>query len=264
MNAIPEAIGHEVLYHVVDNVAVVALNRPAKRNAVNVAITEALAWVRCEVDRDPAVRVAILTSSTTTCFCAGADLAEVAAGRADQLVTPEGGFAGFVDAAYAKPWIAAVSGAAVGGGTELALACDMIVASEDAVFGLPEVKRGLMAGGGGVSKLPRVIPRAIALELIATGALLPAARAFALGMVNRITPPENLQAEARVLAAEIAANAPVAVRESLGIARQAHNLDGPALRAHMDVALAHILASADAHEGAAAFIEKRAPRWTGG
>ena len=140
------------------------------------------------IEDDPEIRVAILTSSEPRVFCAGADLGAVASGKGAGMETPGGGFAGFVYAQRLKPWIAAVEGLALAGGCEICLACDMIVASEAARFGLPEVKRGLMAGAGGVHRLANVLPRNIAAELIATGDPIDAARAHAHGLVNRLVP----------------------------------------------------------------------------
>ena len=177
----PEGVGKEVLYEIVDDhVALVTLNRPDKRNAVNGIVARAMQWIRRDVEVRDAIRVAIICSSSPQTFCAGADLAEIAAGRGHTIAPDGEGFAAFTDVAHAKPWIAAVSGNVLAGGCELALACDMIVASEDSRFGLPEVKRGLFAGAGGVFRLPRMIPRNIAYELVATGDPMPAEALFIL------------------------------------------------------------------------------------
>ena len=187
-----------------EHVAVITLNRPRVRNAVNAALARKLDEAVKRVEQDRAIRVAILTSSNDRAFCAGADLSEIAAGRADTLSTPDGGFAGFADHPRSKPWIAAVRGSALAGGCELSLACDMIVASEDSQFGLPEVKRGLIAAAGGVFRLPRALPRHIAFELIATGNPLGADRAYALGLVNMVVPSQDVLTAAYRLAATIA------------------------------------------------------------
>jgi len=176
-------------------------------------------------------------------------------------MTPEGGFAGFVHAPRAKPWIAAVHGFALGGGLELSLACDMIVAADNAVFGLPEPKRGILAGAGGVYRLPRAIPRAIALEMLATGAPIDARRAYELGLVNRVIEESQLLGEAIALAEQIAANAPLSVRESLAIGRIAGERHEAELRQLQDAAAKRVMASEDAREGPRAFVEKRAPVW---
>lgn len=193
----PESVGQEVLYEVADHIAVVTLNRPDKRNAVNSAVATAMDWIVKEVERDDDVRVAILTSSLESTFCAGADLSEISKGNARALSTEDGGFAGFVKSKRSKPWIAAVRGNALAGGCELPLTCDMIVAADNSRFGLPEVKRGIFAGAGGVFRLPRALPRNIALEIVATGDPLPAERMYQLGLVNRMVPSEDVLAEAK-------------------------------------------------------------------
>ncbi|MBV9842362.1 MAG: enoyl-CoA hydratase/isomerase family protein [Sphingomonadaceae bacterium] len=260
----PEGVGKEVLYEIVDDhVALVTLNRPDKRNAVNGIVARAMQWIRRDVEVRDAIRVAIICSSSPQTFCAGADLAEIAAGRGHTIAPDGEGFAAFTDVAHAKPWIAAVSGNVLAGGCELALACDMIVASEDSRFGLPEVKRGLFAGAGGVFRLPRMIPRNIAYELVATGDPMPAERAFHFGLVNRLVPSGEAISSARGLAREIAVNAPVSVRESLAVARLSHDIDEEALRARSREASAITGATQDAKEGTLAFLEKRAPAWTG-
>jgi enoyl-CoA hydratase len=246
-----------------EHVAVITLNRPRVRNAVNGALARKLDEAVRRVEQESAIRVAILASSNDRVFCAGADLSEIAAGRADMLSTQGGGFAGFVDQARSKPWIAAVQGAALAGGFELCLACDMIVASNDAQFGLPEVKRGLIAAAGGLLRLPRALPRHIALELIATGEQLNATRAHALGLVNNVVPSQEVVQTAVRLAASIAANAPIAVRESLAIAREVAGTAETSLRGLMSRARELVFSSNDAREGANAFLEKRKPAWTG-
>jgi enoyl-CoA hydratase/carnithine racemase len=243
------------------HIARVTLNRPQARNAVNVALTLRLEEIVHTIEADPTLRVAILAAAPGPAFCAGADLAEVAAGRGLELMTRDGGFAGFVYAVRHKPWIAAVHGFAVGGGLEFALACDMVVASSDAVFGLPEPKRGLLAAAGGAYRLPRAIPRAIALEMLTTGTTINAHRAHELGLVNRVVEPAALPDAALALAAQVAANAPLSVRESLAIGRAAAELDEAQLRRLSTDATARVMASDDAREGPRAFVEKRPPVW---
>jgi len=256
--------GDEVLFEVVDgHIAVITLNRPEVRNAVNGAVATGLDAAVKRVEGDPEIRVAILASSQNKVFCAGADLAEIAAGRGHLLGTKDGGFAGFVEHPKAKPWIAAVEGAAFAGGCEIVLACDMVSASETAKFGLPEVKRGLYAGAAGVYRLPRRLPRNIAVELVVTGEGLDATRAYALGLVNRLTAPGGALAAALDLARSIAANAPLSVRESLAIARLCHDLTEDELRPLSRAATARVFSSEDAKEGPRAFLEKRAPVWKG-
>jgi enoyl-CoA hydratase/carnithine racemase len=245
-----------------DHVAVVTLNRPAARNAVDPGLARALARAVAETEADDAIRAVVL-AGTGPVFCAGADLTVIAAGRGDDLWTEAGGFAGFVHAARAKPWIAAIDGPALAGGCEIALACELIVVGEGASFGLPEVTRGLVAAAGGLYRLPRALPRAIALELILTGGRLEAARAHALGLVNRLVASGSARDEAVALAAVIAGNAPLAVRESLAVARLVPDSDEAALRAASAAARARVQASEDYREGPRAFVEKRPPHWSG-
>ncbi|MGY2049665.1 enoyl-CoA hydratase-related protein [Methylobacterium sp. JK268] len=246
-----------------EHVAIVTLNRPRARNAVDPALARGLAAALAWTEAEAAIRAVVLAGSPCGAFCAGADLKVVAAGGADSLWLPEAGFAGFVHAARAKPWIAAVDGLALAGGCEIALACDLIVAGEGSGFGLPEVRRGLIAAAGGLVRLPRALPRAVALEVILTGHPLDAGRAHALGLVNRLVPAGRAREEAVTLAEVIAANAPLAVRESLAVARFAADADEADLRAASAAARARIQESEDYREGPRAFVEKRPPRWTG-
>lgn len=260
-----EAASQEpLLFEVVeDHIAVVRFNRPNARNAVDVETALALHAAVNRIEADPAIRVAILASSTLGMFCAGADLKVVAAGRVAELRPGDAGFAGFVDAARDKPWIAAVDGPALGGGTELCLACDMIVATPGTRFGLPEVKRGMMANGGGVSRLVRVLPRNLALELIATGEPFGADVAAQHGMVNRLVEAGDLMEAALGLARTIIANAPVSVLESLKIARQVGDRSDAELRRQSRDRMKVVMATEDAKEGPRAFAEKRPPVWQG-
>jgi enoyl-CoA hydratase len=247
-----------------DHVALVTIRRPEARNAVNGAVAAGLEAAIDATDADDEVWVVVLTGQGHEAFCAGADLKAVSAGRGHDLRTERGGFGGFVHAQRRKPWIAAVNGPALAGGCEIALACDLVVAVPAARFGLPEVKRGLIASAGGLYRLPRALPPAIAREMILTGEPIPAERALALGMVNALAPSaETLLATAQALAARITANAPVAVRESLGVARQALDHPDAELRRLSEEAQARNMTSADFKEGPLAFIEKRAPRWQG-
>jgi enoyl-CoA hydratase len=260
----PEGIGKEIVFDVGDDfIATVTLNRPEKYNAVNGVLAEAMDWAVKEVEARDDIRVAILTSSNAKVFCAGADLSEISKGRAHTLSTKDGGFGGFTYAKRETPWIAAVNGSALAGGCEFALACDMIVASETSKFGLPEPKRGLLAAAGGVYRLGRALPRHIALEMVATGDPLEAPRAYSLGLINYVMPPEDVMAKARSLAQTIASNAPLAVRESLNVARVAADHSEADLQAISAKAAKMVFTSEDAKEGPLAFVEKRAPTWKG-
>lgn len=245
------------------HVALVTINRPDARNAVNGEVAQGLDAAITETEADVEVWVVILTGSGNDAFSAGADLKAVSGGRGHELRTERGGFAGFVHAPRSKPWIAAVNGPALAGGCELALACDLRVAVPQARFGLPEVKRGLIASAGGLYRLPRALPQAMALEMILTGDPIPAERAFALGMVNALAERDGLIAAAQALAARITVNAPVAVRHSLGVARQALDMSDAQLMAESARAQQQNMTSEDFKEGPRAFIEKRAPVWTG-
>ena len=254
---------HILFERVGAHIALVTLNRPEARNAINAAMTLRLEEIVRTVEREPELRVAILTASPGKAFCAGADLAEVAAGRGLSLMTAEGGFAGFVHAPRSKPWIAAVHGFAMGGGLEFSLACDMVIAADNAMFGLPEPKRGLVAGAGGMFRLPRAIPRAIALEMLTTGASIDAKRAYELGLVNRVVAEEQLVAQAIAMAEQIAANAPLSVRESLALGRIAAERREDELWQLSAQVTRRIIACEDSQEGSRAFVEKRAPVWRG-
>lgn len=246
------------------HIALVTINRPEARNAVNGAVAQGLQAAIDETEADAEVWVVILTGSGSDAFSAGADLKAVSGGRGNELRTERGGFAGFVHAPKTKPWIAAVNGPALAGGCEIALACDLIVAVPNARFGLPEVKRGLIASAGGLYRLPRALPPAVAREMILTGEPIGAERAHALGMVNVMAAdgPGLLDA-ALALAARITVNAPVAVRESLAVARRALDATDAELREASEQGQARNMKSDDYQEGPRAFIEKRAPNWTG-
>lgn len=246
-----------------DHVALVTLCRREARNAVNPELAGQMEAAVETTESDPSVRVVVLTGEGSTAFCSGADLKVVSAGGLDSLFTARNGFAGFNHAKRDKPWIAAVNGFALAGGCEMALACDMIVASQEAAFGLPEVMRGLIASTGGLYRLTRAVPRNVALELIATGGRISASRAYDLGLVNRLAPAGEAVGAALALAAEIAANAPLAVRESLAVARLAMDLDEAELRRAGDEAQRRIMATEDFREGPCAFVEKRSPNWVG-
>lgn len=251
-----------VRYEVDGRVATFTLDRPDQRNAVDPDLTSALGEAVGRFEADPEVWVGILTGEGPN-FCAGADLKALAAGRAAELVTAQGGFAGWVRYPRTKPVIAAVKGFALAGGTELVLACDLVVAATDSSFGLPEVTRGIIAAGGGLFRLPRAIAPARARELVLTGDRIDATEALRLGLVNRVVPADEVLGAARELADRICRNAPLAVRESLAIVRDAMGMTEEQGWQRTIEAMDRIRRSEDAKEGPRAFAEKRDPRWTG-
>jgi enoyl-CoA hydratase/carnithine racemase len=250
-----------VLFEVADGVALITLNRPERRNAIDLPTAEALSAALTEMDDRDDVTVGVITGAGTV-FSAGMDLKVIASGGPRPIVPGRGAF-GIVENPPAKPLIAAVEGAALAGGFEIALACDLIVAADNCQFGLPEVKRGLAATAGGAVRLPQRIPYSHALRMILTGEPITAARAYELGLVVELTPPGGALAAARALAAAIACNAPLAVRTS----KQVVNLvQGKPLEVAFEAQrplMQMIRESADALEGAKAFAEKREPKWTG-
>jgi enoyl-CoA hydratase len=241
-------------------VLVVTLDRPHAKNAIDRATSEAVARAMDELDADPQLSVGILTGAGGN-FSTGMDLKAFL--RGERVELPGRGLAGIVETPPRKPVIAAIEGYALAGGCEIALACDLIVAAEDARFGIPEVKRGLIAGSGGLIRLPQRIPRQIALEYALTGALMPAAEARQWGLVNRLTAPGGALEAARELAAAIAANGPLAVRMTKRIVAESAGWAADELWSRQRALLEDIIGSADAREGALAFAEKRPPRWTG-
>lgn len=245
-----------------DRVAVVTLNRPEARNAVNGEVAQAVEAVLDGLEADGAVQTVVLTGAGST-FCAGADLKEVAKGAGLRLATPRGGFGGIVTRRFPKPLIAAVNGPALAGGFEIVLTCDLVVAADHAIFGLPEVTRGLFAAAGGLIRLPKRIPLPLATELAITGDPIDAARAHQLGLVNRVVPAANVMEEALALAARVAENGPLAVRRSLQMVREAVDLTEEKAWPRNNELAVEVFASKDAIEGATAFAEKRAPRWSG-
>jgi enoyl-CoA hydratase len=249
-----------VRYEVEGTVATITLDRPAQRNAVDPETSRAVAAALQRLDQDRAVRVGILTGAGEV-FSAGADLKAVAAGRLSEILAQPGGFCGLGVLQRSKPLVAAVNGHALAGGCELALACDVIVASDQADFGLPEVTRGIIAGAGGVFRLALTIPPKRAMELLLTGERLSAVDAHALGMVNALVPPADVLATARALGLRIAANSPTAVRETRAIVEAAAEGSAPELWQMTDAAWERVQASPDAIEGAQAFAERRAPEW---
>jgi enoyl-CoA hydratase len=245
-------------------VLVITINRPSARNAIDRTTALAIAEAADQLDGDPSVAVGVLTGAGGT-FCAGMDLkAFLDAAPGERPAEIDGrGFGGITQTPPATPLIAAVEGYALAGGCELALACDLIVASSSARFGLPEVTRGLVAGAGGLVRLPRRIPAAIAMEHALTGAHMSADVAHRWGLVNRLSEPGQALTDALTLAHEIAANAPMAVRASKAIMIDSADWTMAESWDRQRPLADSVIASDDAREGAAAFAEKRAPRWTG-
>jgi len=241
-------------------VLVVTIARPQVRNAIDRATSEALARAMDELDADPQLAVGILTG-TGGHFCTGMDLKAFL--RGERVELPGRGLAGIAQTPPRKPLIAAVEGYALAGGCEIALACDLIVASEEAQFGIPEVKRGLIAGSGGLLRLPRRIAPQIAMELALTGDMLPAREARHWGLVNRLVPAGQALQAALELAGRIAANGPLAVRMAKQVMSESPSWPADEVWARQNALLEQVIVSEDAREGALAFAEKRAPRWSG-
>lgn len=247
------------------HVLVVTLNRPEARNAVDLDVCVGVGDAVEQAEADAEIRALVLTGAGDQAFCAGADLKAIARG---ERILPAGkehwSFAGFVNHFTSKPTIAAVNGNALGGGTELALACDLVVAAETANFGLPEVKRGLVAAAGGAFRITRQLPPRLGLELLLTGRPLPAPEAVRWGLINRVVAPGEALAAALELADEIAANAPLAVQASKRIAYGVDGSDREGEQPFWNLTnrlMRDVMASEDAIEGPTAFAEKRAPVW---
>lgn len=252
-------MSEEVLTSEEDGILVVTINRPEAKNAMTKAAAEGIAAAMDRLDSDDNLRVGILTGAGGT-FCSGMDLKGFLRGESPSI---EGrGFGGIVQKPPEKPLLAAVEGYALAGGLELMIACDLVVARAGAKFGIPEVKRGLVAAAGGVMMLPDQIPERIAMELALTGDFIDAARAYELGLINRITDGEALVA-AKELAASIVANGPLAVRVSKQVIKQSRGWPMDERYTRQTQLIAPVFVSEDAREGAAAFAEKRAPNWKG-
>jgi enoyl-CoA hydratase len=245
-----------------DGVGIIRLNRPEAKNAVSDAVSAAVEAALDEFEADDDINVVIVTGAGDV-FSAGADLKMVAKGEGFKIATKRGGFGGITTREYSKPLIAAVNGPALAGGFEIVLACDLVVAADDARFGLPEVKRGLFAAAGGPYRLVRRIPLATATEIVLTGDPIDAHRAHELGLVNRLVPKDKVMEEALVLAAAIAANGPVAVRKSLRLLHESGDLGEEEARQLSNEVALEVFGTNDAIEGATAFAEKRPPKWTG-
>lgn len=250
----------EILVAVVDGVMTVTINRPAAKNAVNLAVARGIAEAMQELDANDAIHAAILTGAGGT-FCSGMDLKAFVSGELP--IIPGRGFAGLAEAPPTKPLIAAVEGFALAGGFEIAITCDLIVAAGDSKFGIPEVKRGLIAGAGGLVRLPRQIPRRVAMELAITGEFISAQRAYELGLINRIVPAGQALAAATALARTVAANGPLAAKASKQVIQQSQDWSQGETFAKQQPFINTVFGSKDSIEGAKAFAEKRAPVWKG-
>ncbi|HEX5143745.1 MAG TPA: crotonase/enoyl-CoA hydratase family protein [Mycobacterium sp.] len=242
-----------------DRILVITINRPKAKNAVNLAVSQGLADAMDRLDAEPGLSVGIVTGAGGS-FCAGMDLKAFARGERCDI---DGRGLGFTQSPPAKPLIAAVEGYALAGGTEVALSCDLIVAARDSAFGIPEVKRGLVAGGGGLLRLPQRIPYAIAMELALTGDNLSAERAHELGLVSALAEPGSALEGAIALAEKITANGPLAVAATKKIVVESRYWGPEEQWTEQMKILGPVFMSKDAQEGAVAFAEKRAPKWTG-
>jgi enoyl-CoA hydratase len=253
-------------YEVLGRVAFLTLNRPEARNAINRQLATELEASLDRLEADPEVWVGVLRANTTgqaaPVFSSGQDLKQFGTPEGDSI-TERGGFGGLVYRERKKPLIAAVDGLATAGGCELVLACDLVVATSRSAFGLAEVKRNLIAGAGGLFRLPRAVGKSAAMEAILTGEPIPAGRAYELGLVARLVDPGQAEAAALALAEQICANAPLAVWASRKVVSAAHDGSESELRALTDAAMSTVIRSEDLQEGLLAFREKRPPVWKG-
>jgi enoyl-CoA hydratase/carnithine racemase len=250
----------EVLRERRGHVELLTINRPEARNAINLATALALSAALDDCETDDDVWVVVLTGAGDKAFSAGMDLKAFAAG---EFPITEKGFGGLTKRNFSKPLIAAANGSALAGGFEMMISCDMVVAAEHAVFGIPEASRGLVAGAGGLIRLPKRVPISVAYEMALTADPISAARAYELGLVNHVVHGDVVLDVAIALAERIAKNAPLAVRTSKDVMRRARELDEADAWTINDEAFSMIGRSADAMEGAVAFAEKREPNWQG-
>ncbi len=244
------------------NIGIITIDRPEAKNAINGEVASAIEAAIDELEADDDLWVGIIASSGDV-FCAGADLKAINSGQAAGLQTERGGFAGYVQRERTKPIIAAVDGPALAGGCEIVLASDLVVASEISRFGIPEVKRSLVAAAGGLFRLPRAIPRNVAMEAALTGDPISAERAFHFGLVNELVPAGEALKGAIALADRICANAPLAVRATREIVNEAYVKSDEELWKMSGRAMGRLASTEDFWEGPKAFIEKRAPQWQG-
>jgi enoyl-CoA hydratase len=249
-------------FDVEDRMAIITIRRPEARNAVNGEVASGIEAAIDKLENDSELWAGVLAAEGPV-FSAGADLKAIAAGQANSLRTARGGFGGITQRERTKPIVAAVGGPALAGGCEIALACDLIVASRQAVFGLPEVKRSLVAAAGGLIRLPRTVGPKVAMEVILTGDPISAERAYALGLVNQLVEPGEVLDAAKAMARRITANAPMAVWLSRRIALAAVSNDDDSLWKMTFDLFSQVAQTEDFAEGPRAFIEKRPPVWKG-
>ena len=243
-------------------VLIVTIDREERRNAIDPATAAEMEEILNDAEKDTSVRVIILTGTGERSFCSGEDLAAFDESGECQTIMAHG-FAGMTERVSAKPIICAANGTAVAGGLEIALACDLIVASENARFGLSEVKVGLLATSGGLIRLPNVIPRKIAMEMCLTGKLIDAQRAYEVGLVNYVVPKEQVLCKALELAEIISENAPISLRLTKEIFHIAPQVSFEDAQRFCNRCWDYIEKTEDAKEGPQAFLEKRKPEWTG-
>ncbi|MBN2238654.1 MAG: enoyl-CoA hydratase/isomerase family protein [Dehalococcoidales bacterium] len=259
-------MGEATTYEKIDHVAILTLNRPEARNAMNAAMRREMGEALADFKEDNDSWILIVTGAGDKAFCAGMDLKEMAAslagrggdGTGDERNLPSL-MAGNID--IWKPIIAAINGVAVGGGLETALACDIRIAAAGVMMGLSEPKRGIVPGGGGMARLPRLVGMGAALEIMLTGDLIPAEEAYRIGLVNQVVPGDKLMEAAMAMANRLKTSAPLALQAIKETVRKNMDMSLPeALPARFGP---NVMASEDAREGTAAFGEKRNPVWKG-
>lgn len=251
-----------VLTELKEGVLIVTINRNERRNAIDPATSAEMEAIFNEAEKNPEVRAIIITGAGERSFCAGEDLAAFDESGECQTIMAHG-FAGITERLSTKPIICAANGTAVAGGLEIALSCDIIVAAEHARFGLSEVKVGLLATSGGLIRLPNRIPRNIAAEMCLTGTLIPAQRAYEVGLVNHVVPKEELMDKAMEIAQTIAANAPISLRLTKEIFHIAGQTSFEDAQRFCNRCWDYVEKTEDAKEGPQAFLEKRKPDWKG-
>ncbi|MGB5077467.1 MAG: crotonase/enoyl-CoA hydratase family protein [Sphingorhabdus sp.] len=249
----------EVLTQTQDGVLIITINRPEAKNAVNQAVAQGVAAAMEQLDEDSNLNAGIITGAGGT-FCSGMDLKAFLKGELPSIKNK--GFAGFIEAPPKKPLIGAVEGYALAGGMEIAIACDLLVANDKAQFGIPEVKRSLVAAAGGLLALPSIIGKRMAMELALTGDFISAARAYEIGFVNRLTDGAAIDS-ALELAARIAANGPLALIATKRVINERPDWSSAEMWQKQSEICTPVFTSSDSREGAMAFAEKRKPKWTG-